>query len=182
MHARRSSARAGVRSSSGSGNERASPIPVYRRRASRLEVPRSAPISMSNALRWPRTALSGATRTGRRPVASPPRRRPSAEGTSPARDRLASRRHLRLDRRVVSSPGGEYNAGAPLVILIGPGLGRALLSSGAPARPLRAQVVNSRQEHLQDRRGVRPVIADHQIHGRLITLQGRLTIDGSNWR
>jgi hypothetical protein len=112
MHARRSSARAGVRSSSGSGNERASPIPVYRRRASRLEGPRSAPISMSNALRWPRTALGGATRTGRRPMA-PPRRRPSAEGTSPARDRLASRRHLRLDRRVVSSPGGEYNAWRP---------------------------------------------------------------------
>jgi len=77
---------------------------------------------MSNALRWPRTALSGATRTGRRPVASP-RRRPSAESTSPARGRLVSRRHLRLDRRVVSSPGGEYNAGAPLVILIAPAWG-----------------------------------------------------------
>ena len=134
MHARGSSVRAGVRSSSGSGNERASPITVYRRRAWRLEVPRSAPISMGNALRWPRTALSGATRTGEGPW-HPPRRRPSAEGTSPARDRLASRRHLRLDRRVVSSPGGEYNAGG----LDRPGLGRALLSSGAPARPLRAQ-------------------------------------------
>jgi hypothetical protein len=75
MHAR---ARAGVRSSSGSGNERASPITVYRRRAWRLEVPRSAPISMGNALRWPRTALSGTTRTGEGPwhppAAGPPLR------------------------------------------------------------------------------------------------------------
>ena len=181
MHARGSSVRAGVRSSSGSGNERASPITVYRRRAWRLEVPRSAPISMGNALRWPRTALSGATRTGEGPW-HPPRRRPSAEGTSPARDRLASRRHLRLDRRVVSSPGGEYNAGGPLMVLIGPAWGALYCRLARLRAPCALKVVNSRQEHFQDRRGVRPVIADHQIHSRLLALQWRLTIDGGNWR
>jgi hypothetical protein len=40
---------------------------------------------MSNALRWPRTALSGATRTGRRPMASPPAAGPPLR----ARRRLA---------------------------------------------------------------------------------------------